>query len=168
MRILLVTILLSATFFAVNAQEKINWLSFEEAMIAQEKEPKKIMIDVYTSWCGWCKVMTKKTFTDPAVIAYVNKHFYAVKFDAETKDTIHAKGKDFTYIKEAKCNSLAINLLFGEMSYPTIVFIDEKNEGAFPNPGYKGPEDFLMLLKYYNENFYLEIDLNTYKEQSSK
>ena len=84
-------ILLLATFSTIVAQNnKINWLSIEEVEVLQQKEPRKVLIDVYTTWCGPCKMMMRNTFTNKDVINYVNKNFYAVKFDAES-------GKDVTF-----------------------------------------------------------------------
>ncbi len=69
------------------AQEKIKWMSIEEAyeLTLTEEHPKKIFIDVYTDWCGWCKRMDKATFQNEEVAAYMNMHYYNVKFDAEQK-----------------------------------------------------------------------------------
>ena len=58
--------------------EGIKWLTIEQAAERMKKEPRKIVIDVYTDWCGWCKKMDKNTFTDPKVVALVNKDYYAV------------------------------------------------------------------------------------------
>ena len=91
--------------------ESINWISFEEALSRSSKEPKKIFMDIYTDWCGWCKKMDKSTFTDPVVIDYLNKHFYSVKLDAETKDTITYKAKDYTFVPAYKSNEVAAYLL---------------------------------------------------------
>ena len=53
----------------------VKWYSLEEAVALQKKKPKKIFIDMYTDWCGWCKRMDATTFTDPAVSAYLNENF---------------------------------------------------------------------------------------------
>ncbi|WP_332912621.1 thioredoxin family protein [Algoriphagus boritolerans] len=83
--------------FAANAQDQINWLKFEEAIAANAKSPKMLLVDVYTDWCGWCKKMDKDTFTDPKVIAYINSNFYPVKMNAEdTKRTFEFMGKEYT------------------------------------------------------------------------
>src|SRR5699024_2564957 len=74
------------------AQEQIHWMSMNEALAAQKKEPKKIIMDAYTVWCGPCKMMAKKTFQNPDLVAYVNEHFYAVKFNAEGRGKINYKG----------------------------------------------------------------------------
>ncbi len=68
---------------AAQAQEQIQWMKFEEAVAANANNPKMILVDVYTDWCGWCKKMDKDTFTDPRVVAHLKKNFYAVKLNAE-------------------------------------------------------------------------------------
>ena len=62
--------------------QQIQWMSLSEALEAQKKEPKKIIMDVYTKWCGPCKLLDKKTFANPDLARYVSEHFYAVKFNA--------------------------------------------------------------------------------------
>src|SRR6202008_4671840 len=88
---LLLTIVLCAnTVFAgeKGKGEGIKWMNWDDVQVAMKKKPKKVWVDVYTDWCGWCKVMDKKTFSHPEVIKYMNEHFYAVKFNAESKEDI--------------------------------------------------------------------------------
>ena len=98
------------------AQEQIQWRKFEEAIAANEENPKMILVDVYTDWCGWCKKMDKETFTDPRVIAHFQKNFYAVKLNAEdTNRKFSFMGKTFTEAEMAA--SMRVN------SYPNFVVI---------------------------------------------
>ena len=53
MKKLIICVLITMVAF-VQAQE-INWMSLENAVELQKKTPKKIMMDVYTNWCGPCK-----------------------------------------------------------------------------------------------------------------
>ena len=46
-----------ALAFTTVAQQ-INWVTLDEAMELQKKKPKKIMMDVYTNWCGPCKMLS--------------------------------------------------------------------------------------------------------------
>ena len=104
---LIILILISfALYFpsALNAQApekstgkeaKIKWYSFEEAYALSKKKPKKMCVDIFTEWCGWCKKMDAETFTNPTIVKYMNAHFYCVKFDAERKDTIVLDGQKF-------------------------------------------------------------------------
>ena len=89
--IVLILLLLPSALIA----QEIKWMSLAEALEAQKKEPRKIMMDVYTNWCGPCKMMDKNTFANPDVAAYVSKYFYAVKFNAEGNEKIHYQGKEF-------------------------------------------------------------------------
>jgi len=146
-------------FSACSAQERaseepIRWLSFEEAVALNEKAPKKMIIDVYTGWCGWCKKMDKTTFMDPDVATAINGSFYAVKLDAERKDTVTFRNQEFVYKPEYKSHELAIALMNAKMSYPTYVFLDEGFAMISPVPGYKTRDEMLQLLGYISSDAY--------------
>jgi thioredoxin-related protein len=134
--------------------ETIEWLTFEEAVARQKKEPKKIFIDVYTDWCGWCKKMDKDTFSKPEIAKFVNKHFYAVKLDGEGKEPITVNGHTYNYNSEYRSHELAVALLQGKMSYPTTVYLDENLNMLSPVPGYLTVDVFSKIIKYYGENHY--------------
>ncbi|NJK95139.1 MAG: DUF255 domain-containing protein [Bacteroidales bacterium] len=67
---------------------KVKWYTIEQVVELQKKEPKKILIDVYTDWCGWCKKMDAETFDHPIIAEYINKYYYPVKFNAESKEPV--------------------------------------------------------------------------------
>ncbi len=97
-------------------ENKINWMSWEEAMVAMEESPKKMFIDVYTDWCGWCKRMDANTFTNGDVITFMNENYYAVKFNAEGQGDKEFRGKTLTFRSNAGrrgVHELAIVLLNG-------------------------------------------------------
>ena len=132
------------------AENKINWLTWEEAMTAMENEPKKVFIDVYTDWCGWCKRMDASTFTDSDVIEYMNENYYAVKFDAEGKGDKEFRGRTLTYRANAGrrgVHELAIVLLNGRLGYPSFVYLDEAQNSLKVSPGYKTPDVLLAEMK---------------------
>ena len=64
---------------AADEKPKIKWLTFEQAVELSQKEPRKILIDIYTDWCGWCKKMDAATYMHPKIVEYINTHYYAVK-----------------------------------------------------------------------------------------
>ena len=101
---LLMFIALIALNFTANAQDtKINWMTMNEALDAQAKNPKKIMMDAYTDWCGPCKMLDKNTFQNPDVVKYVNEHYYAVKFNAEGEGDISTT-KDRIFLTQVMIN----------------------------------------------------------------
>lgn len=134
--------------------EKIQWISLDEASKLAEKTGKKIIVDVYTHWCGWCKIMDQKTFSNSDVIKYINSKYLAVKLNAETKDSLIYKGIKFGFNPEKRANQLAYLLLNGKMSYPTTVILNEKSEILTPITGFVEPQIMLKVLKYYGENYY--------------
>ena len=84
-------------FFSLSLKsQKVNWLSIEKAQELQKKVPKNIIMDIYTDWCGPCKLMDKNTFQNPDVAQYLNNNFYAVKFNAEGNKKVSFKGREFS------------------------------------------------------------------------
>lgn len=143
---------------------KIKWYTFEQAVALQEKQPKTILIDMYTDWCGWCKKMDEVTFSNPGIVSYVNRHFYPVKFDAERKDTVVYKGKTYVNKGEGRrpTHELAIQLLRGKMSYPSIVYIDDQFK-INPVPGYLTPDKIEPLLVYFVERIHRSAPYDDFK-----
>lgn len=140
----------------------IKWLSFEEAVALQQKNPKKIILDVYTDWCGWCKKMDKNTYTDPEVIKLINDHYYFVKFNAEQKEDIIYKDKTFRFKSEYRAHELAVSILNGKMSYPSTVFLDENMAILTVVPGYLTPKDINPILKYFGQDIYKSKNWDEY------
>ena len=95
---LILLVVLLASFKPINEdpEGKINWVTIEEAIKLQKKEPKKIIMDVYTNWCGPCKMLDKNTFGNADVANYINKNYYAVKFNAEGNDKVTFKDKTYS------------------------------------------------------------------------
>lgn len=146
----------------------INWLTLEQAAAKTKAEPRKIFIDVYTDWCGWCKKMEKSTFTDPAVAAYVNKNYYAVRFNAESRDPVTIAGKTYGYNEQYRSHELALALLQGQLSYPTTVYLDENLKLLAPVPGYLDVPTFRNIITYFGENFHKKVTFEQYLAQQTK
>ncbi|MCB0662202.1 MAG: DUF255 domain-containing protein [Saprospiraceae bacterium] len=138
------------------AADEIKWMTWEEAVKACEKEPRKIFVDCYTDWCGWCKRMDQTTFKDDAVVAFMNKNFYAVKFDAEQQEEIKWRNMTFQYVKAGRrgVHQLAYSLLDGKLSYPSFVYLNEKFDRISISKGYKEPDALQKELQWVAGNHY--------------
>jgi thioredoxin-related protein len=144
----------------------VKWYSFEDAYKLNKKKPKKMFIDVYTEWCGWCKKMDAETFTNPVIAKYMRDHFYCVKLDAERKDTVVLDGKVFVNPNPAgrrSTHQLAVELLRGNLSYPSYVFLDEKGMKLTVVTGYQPAKEFEGVLSYFGTNAYLKSTWEEYR-----
>lgn len=140
----------------IYAQEKVKWYSIEEAIQLTLKEPRVLVIDVYTDWCGWCKRMDATTFSDPDIVAMLNSQFYPVKLDAEGKRDIVIGDHTYKYVASGSSgyHEVAAIVTRGRLSYPTISYVDEKGRLIGASPGYKTPDQLKVYLDYYADGNY--------------
>ncbi|MDC7994272.1 thioredoxin family protein [Altibacter sp. HG106] len=157
----LLTLLLVILTTSLSAQ-KIQWMSMNEALAAQQEAPKKIIMDVYTTWCGPCKLLDKNTFTNPDVIAYINEHYYPVKFNGEGTEEITYQ--DFTYTnpnyQEGRKGRNATHFFADALKlrgYPSLVFFAEDGMLIQAIPGYKTPQQLEIYLKMIASDDYKSL-----------
>jgi thioredoxin-related protein len=143
---------------SLSSQEKpVKWYTIQEAEKLSKQSFRPIFIDTFTDWCGWCKKMDKETFTHSVIADILNNKFYPVKFDAEGKETINFFGQ--TFINDGKAGNahqLAVALLNGQLSYPTVVFLTKQDDKfqVSPVPGFRQPKEMEMLLTYFADKAY--------------
>lgn len=166
MRKLIIPILLFLLSFTLNAQKEktaekkktveVNWISFEEAVKLNKKDPKPVLIDVYTDWCGWCKRMDKTTYKNDVIVSYINKNFYNVKLDGEEKKDIVYKDYTFKFQNQGRrgYNEFAAALLDGKLSYPTTVFLNKDMELLDRVPGYLNEKVMEQVVSYFASEKY--------------
>jgi len=150
----------------------IQWLTMEEAQAKTKKAPKPLMIDVYTSWCGPCKMLDAKTFNDPRLAEYVNKHFYPVKFNAESGTPVTFKGQKLENPEFNPANTggrngthqltYTIANVEGRIAYPTVVYLDSDMNVLAPVQGYLTPDQMEPILNYFGESHYKAKDYQTF------
>lgn len=133
---------------------KIKWHTFSEAVELNKKNPKKIFIDIFTGWCGWCKKMDAGTFQNDVIAKYMNEKYYAVRMDAEMKDTVIFN--NFTFVNpnptvKGSVHQLAASLLSNKFSYPTSVYLDENFGMLQAIQSYLDAKTLEMVLKFYGE-----------------
>lgn len=127
--------------------QEIKWMSFNEAVKAQKKNKKPIFIDVYTAWCGPCKILDKKTFSNPETAKFINDNYNAVKFDAEGNEEIvfnKMTYKNPGYKPERKNSRNAMHEFTGFLKiqgYPSMVVINNKGQIQKTIVGFKTSEE---------------------------
>ena len=157
-------------YTSMNAQHTSNsgikWMSIHDAIKANTKTKKKMLVDFYTDWCGWCKKMDASTYEDPKVAKYMNEHFYAVKFNAENETPFKFNGKEFKMQINGNrgTHEFAIDQLEGKMGYPSTAFIQNDLSKIFVVPGYITADEFLSILHYVNEEGYKKQPYEEFKK----
>ena len=151
MGLLFFMVLLASLSFSNPPKDKVNWMSFAELQEAYAKDPKPILVDLYTSWCGWCREMDRTTYRNDKVASYINQHYYAVKYNAESTDSVWFNQIRYGYNKEARTNDLALYLSFGERAYPNTIFLETIDARPAPLSGYMKAKEIEAPLKYFAE-----------------
>lgn len=126
---------------------KINWLSWDEAISKSKIQKKQVFVDVYTESCGWCKKMDATTFLNDNIADFINKNFYPVRFNAKEKENITLNDRVYRY--KDGLHELAVEIMLGRISVPTLVFMDENFSLLQPIPGFRGATELNMILHYY-------------------
>ncbi|MEX2115508.1 MAG: DUF255 domain-containing protein [Bacteroidota bacterium] len=142
------------------ADSAISWYSFEEAVTIAKRDNKKILLDVYTDWCGWCKKMDSEVYSNPSVINALSTSFIGVKVNAESAKPLAFQGKSYTE------ESFAAGA--GVTGYPTTIFLDSESAPITLAPGYIPADRFLPILKYIGEDHYKTLSFEEYQQRSSQ
>lgn len=131
----------------------------DEALAAQQEEPKKIFMDVYTSWCGPCKKLDRDTFGNKQVADFINKNYYAVKFNAEGTEPISYLGNDYSNPnhdpkRKGRNSQHEFARALKVRAYPSMVFFDEKGNYIQPITGYHTPKRLEIYVKMVENDDY--------------
>jgi len=166
-KIVVIAILVTVFGLSSFAQEtKVKWYSFDEAIKLNKKEKRKIFIDVYTDWCGWCKKMDATTFTNPEIAKILNEDYYAVKFDAEQKGEIVYQGKTFKYVANGQrgYHELAAALLNNKLSFPSVAYLNEDSKYLTTVPGYQTPERLEPILMFFAGDAFKTVSFDEFQK----
>jgi len=133
----------------ISSKPTVNWLTFDQVQDSLRHNPKMVIVDTYATWCGPCKQMDKVTYENPEVVEFINKNFYAIKFDAETMENINFKSKTFTNsFNKYNTHNLTYEIaaIDGKIAYPTTTILDSQLNKIETIDSFLFPDDMLALL----------------------
>jgi uncharacterized protein YyaL (SSP411 family) len=142
---------------AQSGQTQVKWYKIEEAEQQAATQGKKIIVKVYANWCGWCKEMDKATFPNVHVAKILNQSFIPVQFNSEQLGDIAWGGTTYKVVRpknSGRYHQLAAQWLNGQMSYPTIVILDENGKVIQAIAGYRRAAEFEKLIAFFATDAY--------------
>lgn len=151
MKKLLLTFFLVMGVFTMQAQE-IRWMSLDEALAKQKKNPKPIFMEFYTDWFAQCKMFDANTLQNPEVAELINRNYYAVKFNAEGNSVVNFKGNSFNNpnfdpTRKGRNSAHELTTFLKVEGYPSIYILNRNGEVQEKTTGFKTPEELLRFLK---------------------
>ena len=160
-------IAMASTQVSAQKSEKIKWYTIDEALKMNAVSPRKILMDVYTDWCGYCKIMDAQTFDHPVIAEFINQNFYPVKFDAESSDPVNFGGHNFVNqggSKSARKTTHQFVSALGVSAYPSVAYFTGDLKLIYVIPGFFKPDEMEPLLHFIAEEKYQTINLDEYKK----
>jgi thioredoxin-related protein len=145
----------------------VDWMTVEQAADKLQQEKRPVLIDLYTSWCGWCREMDRKTYSSKKVAAYLGEKFYTVKVDAETRAVINWQGRSYAYSPQYRASEFALYLTHGRLEFPTTIII-MPGEAPQAIPGFMEPGELEPVLKYFGEGAYKTQGFDEYLKTFKK
>jgi thioredoxin-related protein len=136
------------------APDKLEWLAFDAATQKATSQNKHMIVDVYTTWCGWCRIMEKQTYGDPEVSAYLKQNFVLVKVNGESASKMHWQGKELTEREFARA--------VGVTGYPATYFLKPNADMLGGVSGFVRSPEFMIYAKYISTRWYEKGKIQEY------
>jgi thiol-disulfide isomerase/thioredoxin len=119
--------------------------TFSELETLMKKDPKPIIIHLYTDWCSVCKMEKHRLNKDRETVDLINENFYLVNFEAEkTKEKIQFQGKEFGYLPNGNSGihelALALSKNKDQPVYPLWIVLDKDRKLVYYHEGLLTPE----------------------------
>lgn len=139
---------------------KMEWVTFDKGMELAKKKNRMLVIDFYTDWCHYCKVMDKDTFGNTDVIAYARENVIMAKLNAETDEKFR--------FRQASYSGRQLAMMFGVTGFPTTVFMSPEGELITSVSGVIAAQDFILILKYLSGKWYEKMKFDEFMAKEKK
>jgi thioredoxin-related protein len=162
---LVCSLLTIATVFArddhdtTGTKSTLQWRTFDAGFAEAKKSGKKVLVDVFTEWCVWCKRLDKNVYGDSKVADYLNEHYITVKLNPETNTKVTYRDTVYSAAQFAQG--------FGVTGYPTILFFEPDGKPINRLGGYADANRFLPIIRYIGEDFYKKMSWDDFQKEQA-
>lgn len=129
-------------------------ISLEKALELAPQNNKKILVDVYATWCPYCQRMHGNVYPSEEVQQAIEEYFYLVKIDIEGENTINYLGEEMTEAEFA--------LALQNESVPTTYFLNGEGAIIGVQPGFLEIDVFSSLLNFVGSDAFRTQSFNEY------
>ncbi len=140
-------------------KDVLQWRTFNDGFAEAKKSGKKVLVDVYTDWCVWCKRLDKNVYQDPKVSNYLRDHYVTVKLNPESKTSVLYKDTSYAAAQFAQG--------FGVTGYPTIIFFEPDGQPIDKIGGYVDASKFLPIVRFIGEDFFKKMSWDDFQKKES-
>ncbi len=137
--------------------KKIQWTTFDKGIELAQKEDKLLVVDFYTDWCHWCKVMDEKTYGNQQVIDYAKDKVILAKLNAETNEKFKFKDAFYT--------GRELSMIFGVTGFPTTIFMGGDGEFITKVPGFIPAEKFRTVLEFFADDWHEKMSFDEFEKK---
>ncbi|NEU09502.1 DUF255 domain-containing protein [Flavihumibacter sp. R14] len=136
----------------LSSEARSQIVAFNDLARLQNKEQRPVLVFIHTSWCRYCGSMSNSLQRNRQINDLISREFYVVLLDGEEKNNIRFAGRDFRF-KPTGANTgthelaAALGTLNGQISYPSICFLNVRNEIVYQHAGFLDPPSLLAMLK---------------------
>ncbi len=125
--------------------------TFSDLETLMGKDPKPVIIHLYTDWCSVCKMEKKALNNDKEITDLINSNFYLINFEAEkTKENIKFQGREFEYLPNGNSGihelALALSKNKDQPVYPLWIVLDKNQKLVYYHEGFWVPENMRQKL----------------------
>lgn len=146
-------IIIAALCFSlkINAQE-IQWVNFDQLSELQQTDNRPLLIFIHTNWCRYCKMQKEISFKNLQLIEFLNRNYYCIELDAESKSTIEFLDKNYSYNPVQGFHQLTLTLTkdSDQIIFPTLVVLDKSYRIKSVLQSYQEPQSLIKHLKTLN------------------
>ncbi|MDZ7719956.1 MAG: thioredoxin family protein [Balneolaceae bacterium] len=128
--------------------ETIEPISLQQALDQAPKEGKKILVDVFATWCPYCQRMHSEVYPSEGVQNAISDYYLWVQIDIESDAKVNYHGEEMTQAEFASA--------LENQNVPTAYFLNSEGAILGKQPGFLEQEMFVNLLNFVGSDAYLE------------
>ncbi|MBW8688237.1 thioredoxin family protein [Chitinophaga rhizophila] len=123
-------------------------VTFTQLQDSMQSHPRRIVIEIYTDWCSYCRMQDIQIRKTPALQQLLNEKYYFIRLNAEDPTPLTLNDTTYTFIRQGNqgIHALAARLIPPPVAYPAWVVLDTSYQVQKYYTGFLKSRDLLLWL----------------------